>query len=128
MGGITGQGRLFGTAYGAGGGEAAEAREAWGRGISQVLGETPPLTARLCLPVSKKKQRQWIGPTGLNQTGEEQRAGAPPPPPPTTTTMGLGLVLGLARGLLAPGPQEAPWGGGVSGLAPSPGSRFLPPR
>lgn len=80
MGGITGQGRLFGTAYGAGGGEAAEAREAWGRGISQVLGETPPLTARLCLPVSKKKQRQWIGPTGLNQTGEEQRAGAPPPP------------------------------------------------
>lgn len=72
VGGITGQGRLFGTAYGAGGGEAAEAREAWGRGISQVLGETPPLTARLCLPVSKKKQRQWIGPTGLNQTGEEQ--------------------------------------------------------
>ncbi|NXJ85989.1 CD5 protein, partial [Trogon melanurus] len=27
----------------------------------------PPPT-RLCLPVSKKKQRQWIGPTGLNQT------------------------------------------------------------
>lgn len=27
------------------------------------------------LSVSKKKQRQWIGPTGLNQTGEEQLPG-----------------------------------------------------
>lgn len=27
------------------------------------------------LPVSKKKQRQWIGPTGLNQTGEQQLPG-----------------------------------------------------
>lgn len=102
MGGITGQGRLFGTAYGAGGGEAAEAREAWGRGISQVLGETPPLTARLCLPVSKKKQRQWIGPTGLNQTGEEQRAGAPPPPPLLLLPWGWGWFWGWLGGCSPP--------------------------
>ncbi|NXS67558.1 CD5 protein, partial [Pandion haliaetus] len=40
----------------------------------------PPAYRRLMKRISKKKQRQWIGPTGLNQTGEEQRGGASPPP------------------------------------------------
>ncbi|KAM9606120.1 T-cell surface glycoprotein CD5 isoform 2-T2 [Morphnus guianensis] len=37
----------------------------------------PPAYRRLMKRISKKKQRQWIGPTGLYQTGEEQRDGAP---------------------------------------------------
>lgn len=50
--------------------------------------------------VSKKKQRQWIGPTGLNQNGERQQ--------PRGRRAGSGV---LGRGTAACG-----------------GSRFLPPR
>lgn len=110
-------------AYGAGGGEAAGGSEAWGRGISQVLGEIPlsPLASAFQSP----KRSSASGSAPRDSTRRVRSSELVPPPP---TTMGLGLVLGLAWGLLAPGPQEAPWGGGVSGLAPSPGSRFLPPR
>ncbi|NXG67359.1 CD5 protein, partial [Hemiprocne comata] len=40
----------------------------------------PPAYRRLLKRISKKKQRQWIGPTGLNQTGEEQRGAETPRP------------------------------------------------
>ncbi|NXV53484.1 CD5 protein, partial [Uria aalge] len=44
----------------------------------------PPAYRRLMKRISKKKQRQWIGPTGFNPTGEEQ------PPPTHTPPVGLG--------------------------------------
>uniref|UniRef100_A0A8C5IRW7 SRCR domain-containing protein n=1 Tax=Junco hyemalis TaxID=40217 RepID=A0A8C5IRW7_JUNHY len=41
--------------------------------LSLICG--PPAYRKLMKRISKKKQRQWIGPTGLNQTGEELLAG-----------------------------------------------------
>lgn len=71
-----GRGGLFGMTYGAGRGGSSRRKDQ----------EGPWRDNSPSLSVSKKKQRQWIGPTGVNQTGEEQ------------LPAGLGMGFGIPGG------------------------------
>lgn len=101
-----GEGKLGVGVWVRGGGDALH----WGGGMLLGKGIPPLSPPSSALPVSKKKQRQWIGPTGLNQTGEER---CPPPTPGWAPAGGGG---GWGAGVRSPHSVGLGWGG----LCPAP--------